>query len=56
MEKSKPKNRNFIELQIQSAQRKRPFLVSIDKFEKLKTLFFECAEEFKCDPEKIRLE
>lgn len=45
-----------IEIKIQMAIRKKPFIVHIGKTEKLKRLACECAEEFKCDITKIRLE
>lgn len=52
---SKPKE-GQIEIKIQIASRKRPFTVYVSKEDKLKRVACECAEEFKCDITKIRLE
>lgn len=46
---------NKIELKIQSKCRKKPFLKSINKNDKLELLVFQCAEELNADPKSIRL-
>lgn len=52
---NKPKE-GQIEIKIQNAARKKPFITYIGKTDKLKRVACECAEEFKCDITKIRLE
>lgn len=49
-------NKDKIEIKIQTASRKKPFIVYIGKIEKLTKLAYDVAEEFKCDPKKVRLE
>lgn len=53
---AKPRDKDEIELRVQSALRKQPFAVHIRKSDLISNLVFQCAEEFKCDPKKIRLE
>lgn len=52
---NKPKE-GQIEVKIQKDGRKRPFIVYVDKTDKLKWVACKCAEEFKCDITKVRLE
>ena len=52
---NKPKE-GQIEIKIQNAGRKKPFVLYVDKTDKLKRLACEIAEEYKCDITKIRLE
>lgn len=49
-------NKDKIEIKIQTASRKKPFIVYIGKTEKLTRLAYDVAEEFGCDPKKVRLE
>lgn len=49
-------NKDKIEIKIQTANRKKPFMVHIGKTEKFNKLAHECAEEFNCDASKVRLE
>lgn len=53
---TKSKNPDEIELRVQSALRKQPFAVRMRKSDPISNMVFQCAEEFKCDPKKIRLE
>lgn len=47
---------NKLEIKIQTDGRKRPFITYIGRTDQLITLAFSCAEEFKCDVEKVAIE
>lgn len=47
---------NQIEIKIQSAQQKRPFVVKMGKTDKFNKIALQCAEQFKVDASKIRFE
>lgn len=49
-------NADKLEIKIQAEGRKRPFVTYIGATDQLITLAFACAEEFKCDVEKVALE
>lgn len=49
-------NADKLEIKIQAEGRKRPFITYIGAKDRLITLAFACAEEFKCDVEKVALE
>lgn len=49
-------NANRIEIKIQSEGRKRPFVTYIEPTDQLITLAFSCAEEFKCEVDKVAIE
>ncbi|XP_055324738.1 uncharacterized protein LOC129579102 [Sitodiplosis mosellana] len=49
-------NANKLEIKIQAEGRKRPFITYIGAKDQLITLAFACAEEFKCDVDKVALE
>lgn len=49
-------NADKLEIKIQAEGRKRPFVIYIGKNDELITLAFACAEEFKCDVDKVALE
>ncbi|XP_031620607.1 uncharacterized protein LOC116339091 [Contarinia nasturtii] len=49
-------NAGKMEIKIQSAGRKRPFITYIGSTDQLITLAFACAEEFKCDVNKVLIE
>lgn len=51
-----PDNKDKIEIKIQTANGKKPFIVYIGKTEKLTKLAYDVAEEFGYDPNKVRLE
>lgn len=53
---TKAKRDDEIELRVQGASRNKPFVVHIGKSETISSLYFQCAEEFKCKPDKVRLE
>lgn len=45
-----------LEIKIQAEGRKRPFITYINPTDQLIALAFACAEEFKCDVEKVAIE
>lgn len=49
-------NADKLEIKIQAEGRKRPFITYIGAKDQLITLAFACAEEFKCDVDKVALE
>lgn len=53
---NKSNERNQLEIKIQAEGRKRPFTTHIGPTDKLITLAFACAEEFKCAIDKVALE
>jgi len=52
---TKMKDKDEIELKIQSEFAKKHFIVYINKFKPMKSIIFQCSEEWKCDPSKIKL-
>lgn len=49
-------NSDRLEIKIQTGDRKRPFITYINPTDQLITLAFACAEEFKCDVDKVAIE
>lgn len=53
---TKPDNSDKLEIKIQAEGRKRPFVTYIHATDELIALAFACAEEFKCDVDKVAIE
>lgn len=49
-------NADKLEIKIQSDGRKRPFITYIKPTDQLMVLAFACADEFKCDIDKVAIE
>lgn len=49
-------NSDKLEIKIQADGRKRPFITYISPTDQLIALAFACAEEFKCDVDKVAIE
>lgn len=53
---AKQDNTDKLEIKIQADGRKRPFITYIGPTDQLIALAFACAEEFKCEVEKVAIE
>lgn len=53
---AKQDNADKLEIKIQAEGRKRPFVTYINPTDQMIAVAFACAEEFKCDIDKVALE